>query len=86
MNHGDKILQPQRLEIDPNSNNSEKLFKHWRETFTNYVDDAYESITDPAVLEKKKRRALINSVSADVFELISDASSFTIAMEALSNA
>ena len=70
----DKILRPSRLEIDPNFVNAEREFKHWRQTFENFL----ESI---AIGEEEDRNrlylhTLVNFVSSSVYQYISEITNY----------
>ena len=94
----DRLLRPKVFETEITAPNAEKLFKHWKVTFENYMsatitpaapaasDDADEvarATTAAANVARNKKHALINNVSADIYELISDCSTYETAMAAL---
>ena len=64
-----KILKPARLDLDHNSPNAAKEWKHWRRTFENFIDECGDQAPD-------KFRSIVNCVSADVFEFVEDCSSY----------
>ena len=82
----DKLLRPARFDVEPNTPGAEKVYKHWKTTFNNYLESAIDSSIDSAVVERKKHHALINGVSTQVFDLICDCSDFPSAIAALDNA
>ena len=63
----EKILHPERFEADPNAENSTKRWQHWLKMFENFL----KSIADQ---EPDKLKVLINFLSAEVFEFISEGS------------
>lgn len=74
----DKLLRPHRFAVNPNDNNSEKEWKHWRKTFDNFT----ASITQENV---NKLTLLTNFLSPDVYDYIADANSFDSALATLEN-
>lgn len=34
----DRLLRPERFETEPTAPNAEKLYKHWKMTFMNYLE------------------------------------------------
>ena len=94
----DRLLRPKTFETETRDPNFEKLYKHWKVTFENYVEefipapapatsgDATGIATHAAAVTsvaRKKKLALINNVSANVYELISDSATFEDGMQAL---
>ena len=72
------LLKPIRLDLDPNSPTAAREWRHWKKTFTNYLDGRSTSDAD-------KFKCLINCVSSAVFELIEESDSFDSAIKTLSN-
>lgn len=79
----DKILRPERFDTEPTAPNAEKLYKHWKITFQNYLDVSKTTTDNAETVERKKYFALINNISASVYEIISDTTTFDTAMTAL---
>ena len=81
----DKLLRPDRFQIEPNDPNAEKLYKHWKLTFNNYVEATTTTTSrgESSVTPRGKLFALINNISANVFDIISEAESFEDAINAL---
>ena len=73
----DRALRPSRLEVSASSPTAEKEFKHWFATFKHYLSALPQDGLDKLVV-------LINFVSPDVFEYISDCESFEDASKKLS--
>ena len=82
----DRMLKPERFEVEPNSPSSEKHYKHWKMTFSNYLESTLADTDGEEANARKKWFALINCVSADVYEIFSDASDFTTGIQMLDNA
>ena len=78
----DRILKPSKLCIDPNSASATKEWKHWKRTFTGYVNK-YITSTSAADVESEKLAALISCATADVFEYIDDCTTYTEAERVL---
>ena len=94
----DRLLRPKVFEIEITAPNAEKLFKHWKVTFENYMsatitparpaasdepDEVARATAAAETVARNKKHALINNVSADIYELISDCSTYEIAMATL---
>lgn len=73
----ERLLRPERLDIDPKSVGAEAKWLHWKKTFTNFVNQ----ISD--ITEENKLPLLCNYISADVFQYVNDSSSFQDAIELL---
>ena len=73
----DKALRPERLDMLPNSQDAAKKFRHWKITFEHYV----------AVFPNtsNKLHILINLVAPEVFDLFSQDSTYTEAMNTLTS-
>ena len=78
----DKVLKPDRLELDPNVSeigSANKSYTHWKATFTNFLSVLGSS----ADTEAKKLQVLINYVSPDIYNLISSKTEYAAAIEVL---
>ena len=75
----DRLLRPERFDVEPCEAGATKKYLHWLRTFQNFVN----SLT-PAQQENTLN-LLINFVSPSVFEFISEASSFDEAISLLNN-
>uniref|UniRef100_A0A2C9KY02 Retrotransposon gag domain-containing protein n=1 Tax=Biomphalaria glabrata TaxID=6526 RepID=A0A2C9KY02_BIOGL len=73
----DKLLRPKELDIDPNAPLASEKWTHWYDTFQNFLS----SIKD--INEDFKLKLLKNHVSATVYMLISDVSSYSMAIDTL---
>ena len=80
----DRLLRPKVFETNSSDSNAEKLYRHWKMTFTNYIDssiptvpaDAGDIEARQATIARKKLFALFNNISADIFELVSDCTDY----------
>ena len=97
----DKLLRPERFTTEATVPNAESLYRHWKTTFQNYVEDAISApaatpdpndanavqaaATAAAAAERKKLHALFNTVSASIYETISDCTTFDQALLTLDN-
>ena len=79
----DKLLRPERFDTEPTAPNAEKLYKHWKFCFGNYLQSTSSNTPENA---QQKFFALANSVSALVFDIISDCGDFDSALVALDSA
>ena len=73
-------FKPSRLEIEVNSPQAAKSWKHWKKTFENYVAEHAAAENAPAL---NKLRLLTNFISADIFEFIEDCTTYDTALKAL---
>ena len=74
----DKALRPTQFDILPHTASSTKEFKHWLRTFEYYLE-----VLPSEGLDKLK--VLINFISPEIFEYISDCSDYDSAIEATKN-
>ncbi|XP_042210117.1 uncharacterized protein LOC121858922 [Homarus americanus] len=72
----ERILCPDKLDVDPNSPAAEKEYKHWLKTFENIIDECGDRAPD-------KLRCLTKYVSATVYEFFADATEFETAIQVL---
>ena len=97
----DRLLRPKTLEIEPTFPNAEKLYRHWKTTFENYVNSSLTAVADGtpgdaaslataaaarAENDSKKLQALVNNVSPNIWELINDSTTYAAAIEVLDTA
>ena len=79
----DRALRPQIFEIEPSHPNAEKKYRHWKTTLQNYLTTLPAPVhaagaTPDAIAQatlahnQKKFYALVNNVSAEVYELVSE--------------
>ena len=71
-----KALKPSRLDVDPNSPNAAKQWKHWKRTFDNFITECGADAPD-------KFRSIINFISADVFDYVEECTTYTEVIETL---
>jgi len=74
----EKVLRPERFETDPNAPNSTKCWQHWLKTFENFL----ESIASENL---NKLKVLINFLSAEVYEFVSEANNYAEAKDILNS-
>jgi len=74
-----RLLRPNRLNVDPDSPDAAKAWRHWSRTFTNFLN----GLTTEG--QPDKLAILINFVGPSVFELIADCSSYESAFDTLAN-
>ncbi|XP_066910469.1 uncharacterized protein [Clytia hemisphaerica] len=87
----DKLLRPKVFETDSNDPNAEKLYRHWKMTFANYIETSIPAIPEGAEnavnqlanIERKKLFALFNNISADIFDIVSEAANYDNAIQLL---
>ena len=72
----DKLLQPSKLSIDPNSTTATKQWRHWKRTFLSYVN-RYITAATSASLEEYKLAALVSCATPEVYEYIDDCDTYT---------
>ena len=71
----DKILQPGKLAIDPNSPSATKEWKHWKRIFTSYVNK-YITPTTSEDIDEDKLSALVSCATPEVFEYFDHCQTF----------
>ena len=96
----DRLLRPERFDTESTVPNAEKLYRHWKMTFQNYLESSIRTpaaanpedenavqaaATAAATAERKKLHALFNNVSANIYETISDCTTFNQAFLSLDN-
>ena len=76
----DKFLRPERFDADPHDAAASKEWKHWVKTFNNFLE-----ITEKAkkLEDCEKLRILINFISHNVYEHISECETFDQAIKLL---
>ena len=78
-----RFMQPSRLNLDAGSPSAPKEWSHWLKTFENYVEVLDASRTDEQPTDRLK--ALVNSVSYQVYEYIEEAPTYDTAIATLRN-
>ena len=73
----ERALKPGKFETDPDSQTSGKQWLHWRKTFENYLSAL--AVTD----NDSKLQILTNFVSPEIFEDISEQTSYSEALSSL---
>ena len=73
----ERVLRPDRFDTDPNSSEATREWKHWKTTFSNYL----ESIADH---HPNQLNVLVNYLSPRVYDYISECASYDTAIETLS--
>lgn len=73
----DKLLRPERLEVEPSSSTAAQQWTHWIRSFENFIEavNATES--------KKQLNILINYVSPTIYGFISECSTYEEALAIL---
>nr|XP_039252837.1 uncharacterized protein LOC120330077 [Styela clava] len=72
----DKVLRPERLEVDPNSSEASCEWLHWKKTFDNFLNALPSEGLD-------KLGVLVNFISPRIFQYIEKAESYDTAIEIL---
>ena len=71
-----KALKPLRLDLDPNSPNAAKQWKHWRRTFDNFIEECGDTAPD-------RFRSIVNFISAEVFDHDEECETYDAVIETL---
>ena len=74
-----RLMKPERLDLDPSAPNAAKEWRHWRRTFDNFI---IECGIDPV---PNKHRIITNLISANVYEHIEDCTDFQSVIDTLDN-
>ncbi len=71
-----RLLKPERLDVDPNSPTAAKEWKYWHRTFTNFIDECGTDAPD-------KYRTIKNFMSHTVFDYVEDCSDYDAVVSTL---
>ena len=71
-----KALKPLRLDLDPNSPNAAKQWKHWKRTFDNFKEEWGDTAPD-------RFRSIVNLFSAEVFDYVEECETYDAVIETL---
>ena len=74
----ERILCPEKLNTDPNSENAEKEYRYWKKTFDNFIQECGDRAPN-------KLSCLTKYVSANIYEYISEVESYDTAITILEN-
>ena len=76
----DKVLKPERLDVEPGTVNASAEYKHWYKTFTYYL-----SALTAAEIQHDKLQVLTNLISYKVYCHIADINEYDTAIQTLQN-
>ena len=76
----DKVLKPERLDVEPGTVNTSAEYKHWYKTFTYYL-----SALTAAEIQHDKLQVLTNLISYKVYCHIADINEYDTAIQTLQN-
>ena len=71
-----KALKPLRLDLDPNSPDAAKQWKHWKRTFDNFIEECGNTAPD-------RFRSIVNFISAEVFDYVEECTTYDTVIEIL---
>ena len=71
-----KALKPLRLDLDPNSPNAARQWKHWKRTFDNFIEECGDDAPD-------RFRSIVNFISAEVFDYVEECTTYDAVIETL---
>ena len=71
-----KTLTPDKLTTDPGQPLTENIYRHWKKTFENYIEECGENAPD-------KLRCLTKYVSHNIYEYFSEKTTFEAAIQVL---
>lgn len=74
-----KYLKPDKFRASPDSPTAGKEFSHWLKTFENFISLSTETLKDG-----DKLKVLQNFLSFNVYELVTEATTYAEAIETLS--
>ena len=77
-----KLKEPKCLELDASDPEADKIWKHWRRKFENYLADCEEAATDGG-RQPNKLRCLTNCISHSVYEHIDEVATYEDCMTKL---
>ena len=73
----ERLLRPERFDVEPSSKTASKEWRHWFKTFENFVLSLSEEN------RTSKFQLLTNLVAPNVYEFIADSSSYDDATQSL---
>ena len=71
-----KALKPLRLDLDPNSLDAAKQWKHWKRTFDNFIKECGDTAPD-------RFCSIVNFISAEVFDYVEECTTYDAVIETL---
>ena len=74
-----RLMKPERLDLDPSAPNAAKEWRHWRRTFDNFI---IECGIDPV---PNKHGIITTLISANVYEHVEDCTDFQSVIDTLDN-
>ena len=86
----DRLKRLEHFETESNASDPVKRYKHWKLTFTNYLETVIPAgeinNNNGNAINREKLFALTIGVLVDVFDIFSDTDNFDTAIQALDNA
>ena len=89
----DRLLRPRTFETESSDPNATKIYKHWKSTLEHYIktvvkpvvatEDVAATAAAQEAAKENKKHGLINCISADIYELISECDDYESALAAL---
>ena len=76
----EKLLKPDKLDIEPGTTNADKTWLHWKMTFDNFIATY---VGERALTDEQKLATLTNCISANVYSYISSSANFDAALNTL---
>lgn len=73
----DRLLKPERFDVDPTCVGAEEKWLHWKRTFSNFLGQIQDAT------DENKLQLLCNYVSASVFRYMNDSATYDIAIKVL---
>ena len=73
----EQFLKPDRFDVTSNDANAESKWRHWKQTFTNFLNSISK------VEESDKLPLLSNYVSSNVFQYINECNDYNVAIDTL---
>ena len=76
----EQLMRPEQFTTNPESDSADKYWKHWRETFTNFIEVLHSERPGRPI---NKRVPLTNNLSHTINEIISDCVTYEEAIDVL---
>lgn len=76
----ERLLRPDKFDVDPGTSAADLKYQHWKETFTNYIAVENDSTK---VTDNIKLKILLNNVSPNVYSYIRESKDYSTALSVL---
>lgn len=75
-----RLLRPDKFDVDPGTPTADLKYRHWKETFTNYLS---EEIGEEKISDGIKLKILFNNISPNVYSFVRESKEYSKALHLL---